>query len=94
MKYSVLICASREPTLLPRLVRILYWQGVRPELLHWDEMGSGTIRVRLVFECDPWRCQRLVMHWEKIIGVQSLVTLPMEAGQKGAPEEHYAPAAR
>jgi hypothetical protein len=84
MKTSVLICAEREPTLLPRVVRVLYWQGVFPELLHADTMGSGTLRIRLEVECDEWRLRRLLAHWEKIVGVQAVVATPLEDGELAA----------
>ena len=38
-----------------------------------DAMAAGTVRIRLEVECDEWRLRRLRMHWERIIGVQSMV---------------------
>jgi hypothetical protein len=94
MKTSVLICAEREPALLPRIVRVLYWQGVFPELLHIDAMAAGTVRIRLEVECDEWRLRRLRMHWERIIGVQSMVMTQLDGIGELPPGSHLAPAAR
>jgi len=94
MKTSVLITAEREPTLLPRIVRILYWQGVFPELLHADALGADTVRIRLEVECDDWRLRRLLVHWGRIIGVQSMKTTRCEGEEMEAHDSHLAPAAR
>ena len=84
----------RKPALLLRVVRILYWRGVEPELLQCKAVGSGTIQVRVVVECDAWNFQCLVVQWEAIDGVQSVVTRPLEECEAVAPEHHLAPAAR
>ncbi len=94
MKTSVLICAERLPTLLPRIVRVLYWQGVFPDLLHAETMGAGTVRVRLEVECDEWRLCRLRMHWERIVGVQTVVATPMDGPGEPVPDNHLSPMAR
>jgi hypothetical protein len=94
MKTSVLICATREPTLLPRIVRILYWQGVFPDLLHADSL-EGTVRIRLEVDCDDWRLRRLLVHWERIVGVQSVeATRLLGTEPVSAADAHLAPAAR
>ena len=94
MKTSFLICAEREPTLLPRIVRVLYWQGVFPDLLHAETMGTGTVRIRLEVECDEWRLCRLRMHWERIVGVQAVVATQMDGSGEPSPGNHLVPTAR
>jgi acetolactate synthase regulatory subunit len=94
MKHSVLICAMRKPALLHRVVRILYWQGVEPDMLQCQTMGSGTVQIRVIVECDAWNFQCLVVQWEVIAGVQSLVTLPLDDNGTSLPGKHLAPAAR
>ena len=94
LKHSVHLQALSEPTLLPRVVRILYWQGVEPALLHWTATGDGMVQVRLAVDCDPWRLRRLVVHWQRIKGMQAVTTEPPGPGPAVGPEEHVAPAAR
>ena len=77
MKASVLICAEREPTPAPGgSSAFCIGRGFSPDQLHSETMGAGTVRIRLEVECDEWRLRRLLMHWEKIIGVQSVVADP------------------
>jgi hypothetical protein len=78
MKTTMLISARREPTLWPRIVRILCWQGVFPGRLDAVTVGVEHVQVLLELPCDAWRLRRLLVHWEKIIGVQSVVVAPAE----------------
>lgn len=83
VKHSVFICATREPTLLGRLVLMLYWAALMPDLFQWENRGTGTVQVRLVVDCDPVCFRDLLCKWEKLAEVQSLVTRPLDAGEPG-----------
>jgi hypothetical protein len=94
MKTSLLICARREPTLLPRVVRLLYWQTVFPDLLCCETVGEDSVRIRLVLECDPWRLRRLTGDLAKIIGVELVATSSLSGMEPRLAEAPLAPAAR
>ena len=71
-----------------------YLTSMRPSSLHADQVGVGALRIRLEVECDEWRLRRLRMHWEKIVGVQSVVTTQLDSIEDPAAGGHLAPTAR
>jgi hypothetical protein len=88
MKYAVLISTQREPGLLADLTGDLFSRGIFPEQFGSETMGTGTVRIRLALECDEKTIAALVVFWEKILQVQSVVVTPaLRRGEPPAPDE-------
>ncbi len=50
MKTSVLICARRDPDLPAVVTRELSFRKIMPDLILFEAMGSGTLKIRIVPE--------------------------------------------
>jgi hypothetical protein len=86
MKYSVLISTRREPGLLAYLTGDLFHRGIFPDFLSSEALGSGSVLIRLEFDCNAAKIKSLSAYWQGLLRVQSVIVTP------AVPDETVAPA--
>ena len=78
MKTSILMSANNDRLLLARVVQILAWQGVSPEIFSSQQVDGDMRLIRVEVDCSPWLLQRLIVHWNGIQGVRSVLASPQD----------------
>jgi hypothetical protein len=53
-----------------------FQRDVFPESFNSETMGSGTVRIRMVLDCDEKTIDLLVPNWRLTPGIQSVIVTP------------------